>query len=228
MAFNWGQGLIGAGTGAMAGSSGGIPGMVAGGVLGGGIGGFGSGQQEPNKLPTMSPEQESLFKNLLQMLSPGGQLGQGYGQGLDQLTQMMDPSSEAQQRFADPYMRQFNQQTVPGLAERFAGAGGSATGGALSSSGFGQALGGAGADLQSNLAALKSQLQQSAIQQIMEQYQTSLGKGLSTDQFAYTPRQEGAGTSLFKGYAEGGFQGADKFGENILDLIANYAPGSVV
>jgi hypothetical protein len=50
-------------------------------------------------------------------------------------------------------MNQFNQQIVPGLAERFSGAGGQR------SSAFGQQLGSAGADLATALGALQEQNQ---------------------------------------------------------------------
>ena len=162
----------------------------------------------------MTPEQQAQLSQLLQLLAPEGQLGQGYQQGLAGLLEMMNPSSEAQQRFADPYMQQFEQQTVPGLAERFAGAG--ATGGALSSSGFGQALGGAGAGLQTQLAGLKSQLQGSAIKDILGQYQGLSDRALGASPFDYyqQPGQQGLGTSLLQGYAQSGFPGVEKIGRN--------------
>lgn len=85
----------------------------------------------------------------------------------------LDPNSEQYKDFEAPYMTQFNEQIVPGIAERFAGAG--AQGGALSSSGFGQALGGAGAQLQSNLAGMKENIRRQSISDILQQYQNKLG-----------------------------------------------------
>lgn len=52
----------------------------------------------------------------------------------------------------DRYKKQFNEETIPGLAERF-----SAMGGGQRSSAFQGALGRAGSDLNSQLAALRSQ-----------------------------------------------------------------------
>ena len=198
--FNFGQGLQGAGAGGMAGfqAGGGLGGIL--GALTGMLGGFGGQGGKPGKLsqvPTMNPEQQQLLSQLLEMLGGEGALGEGYGEGLSQLKELMDPSSEASQRFADPYMKQFQQQTLPGIAERFAGAG--AQGGALSSSGFGQAVGGAGADLQSNLAGLKSQLQRGSIQDILGQFQGLLGKGLGAQSFGYQYRPPSGG------YASGKF-----------------------
>jgi hypothetical protein len=140
------------------------------------------------------------------MLGPGGSLGQGYQGALGLQQQLMDPSSEAVQQFAEPYMRQFEQQTVPGLAERFAGLG--AMGGGLSSSGVGQALGAAGGNLQAQLAALKAGLGQQAAQQLMGQYGGMLGSALGAQPFAYTKPQYGAGAGFMQQYAQAGFPGA--------------------
>lgn len=221
MAFNWGQGIIGAGAGALSGAGGGLPGMIAGGVLGGGMGGFG-GSQGGNqggdqfglsKMPTMTGDQQGILNNILQQLGQGGQLGQGYGQALGGLQDFMDPSSEAMQRFADPYMRQFNQQTVPGLAERFAGAG--ATGGALSSSGFGQALGGAGAGLQEQLASMKTGLQRQSMGDIMNQYGGMSQQALGARPFGYAEQSKDFITQLITDYLSRGAPGA-KQGFNFL------------
>jgi hypothetical protein len=72
--------------------------------------------------------------------------------GQNFLQNLMNPSQESTQQFAAPYMRQFNEQIVPGLANQFAGTG------SLNSSGFQQALGSAGSDLMERLAALKGNL----------------------------------------------------------------------
>ena len=197
--FNVAQGVQGAGSGAMAGSQFGPWGAGLGGLLGL-LGGFGGARGKPGKMqeiPTVTPEQKQLLNQLIGMLGGEGQLGVGMEESLSQLRELMDPSSEAMQRFADPYMRQFEQETVPGIAQRFAGAG--AEGGALSSSAFGQALGGAGAGLQSQLAALKSQLQRGAAQDIMGQFQSILGPALGTQPFGYMYRPPSGG------YATGQF-----------------------
>tara|TARA_R110002126_G_scaffold103876_1_gene237057 strand:- start:1803 stop:2513 length:711 start_codon:yes stop_codon:yes gene_type:complete len=219
--FNLGQAFQGALPGAAAGSFGGPLGSAVGGLFGGLTGGFGGGSkpEQMQQLPTMSPEQQQQLQQLMQMLAPEGQLGQGYGQGLQQLMEMMDPSSEAQQRFADPMMQQFNQQTIPGIAERFAGG---AQGGALSSSGFGQALGGAASGLQSNLAALKSQLQQGAIKDIMQQYGNASTSAMNAQPFGYyqKPAQQGMGSSLLQGYSQAGFPGFEQLGGMFKNMFS--------
>lgn len=150
------------------------------------------------KFETMSPEQKGLFGEQT------GALQGGYGQAMDVLRQFLDPSSQAYQSFADPYMREFEQQTIPGLAERFAGAG--AQGGALSSSGFGQALSSAGSNLQSNLVSMKTGLMRQSAGDIFGEYNRALGQ----QPFGYTqnPGKQGMAAQLIaalvKAFAGGG------------------------
>lgn len=126
---------------------------------------FGTGFK---KMPTMTKQQQQLLNNMIDQMQGQGPLGQAYGQAMQNYQQFLDPSSEAFEQFAAPYKTQFEQEIIPGLAERFAGAGG-AMGGGLSSSGFGQALSSAGAGLESNLAAMKGNLMNQAMQGIMNQ-----------------------------------------------------------
>ncbi len=213
MSYNWQQGLAGGAAGAGTGAAfGGWPGAAAGGVAGlfsGFGGGGGGGGDQFKRHSVLNQGQEGLLQDILQKLGAGGQLGQGYDQALGGLQDFMDPSSEAMSRFADPYMRQFNQETVPGLAERFAGGG--AMGGGLSSSGFGQALGSAGANLQSQLASMKTGLQRQAIGDIMNQYRGLAQQGLGTQAFRYEPPGMGGMSQLLatlmqSGVPQQGFQ----------------------
>lgn len=157
------------------------------------------------KVATMSPGQNNFLQQILQMLQGGGKLGQGNNQSLDYLQQLMNPDSEAVNQFTQPYMNQFNQQTVPGLAERFAGMG--ALGGGLSSSGFGQSLSAAGGNLQSNLAQLKAGLGQQAAGQLMNQYGNFSQQALGAQPFGYTQPTQGLLPSLATSYAGAGFPG---------------------
>lgn len=163
------------------------------------------GNDQMRKVPTMSREQKSLLGQLMKMLNPQGQLGQAQQGAVDYQQQLMDPSSQAVDQFAQPYMNQFNQQTVPGLAERFAGMG--AMGGGLSSSGFGQALGAAGGNLQAQLAQLKAGLGQQAAQSLMGQYGQFAGMGLNAQPFGYQQQGPSAFGGALQGWAQGGFGG---------------------
>lgn len=182
--------LANAGTGALTGASFGsmIPGIGTG--LGAGIGGLlgflgfgGSKENKLKKLPTMSPQQNAILNSLL------GQLGNlqgpqgGYGQATSLLQQYLNPESPLYQSFEEPYLRQFEQQTLPSIAERFAGKG--ALGGGLSSSGFAQALGGAAGNLQSDLAALKTGMQRQSALDLLSQFNTLSNLGLGSSPFGY-------------------------------------------
>lgn len=164
-----------------------------------------SGKTE--QLPTKNPQQMQFLAQLLGMLGPQGGLGQGFGESTDYLRQLMDPNSQAINQFSQPYMQQFEQQTIPQLAERFAGAG--AMGGGLSSSGFGQALSAAGGNLQTQLAALKAGLGQQAANQLMGQYGSMTGQAMGVQPFGYTyqPGQQGFLPQLLAAYMKGGMPG---------------------
>ncbi len=97
------------------------------------------------RFSTLSPQQSDIFNQISSMLQ--GQLG-----------------GEGQEKFEAPYKREFQEKTIPGLAERFSGLGS----GAQSSSGFRQALGASGADLSERLASLGGQQQQNSMSQLMQ------------------------------------------------------------
>lgn len=153
---------------------------------------FGKGDKM-SQTPTLDPSQMQFLQQLLGQLGGGGGVGQNFGAANDYISRILsnDPNTIAQ--FEAPYRQQFEQQTLPGIAERFAGA--NPMGGGLSSSGFGQALGGAGAQLQAQLAGLRGQLQQGASQQAMGQYNQLANLGLGTRTFENT-FQPGSGGLL--------------------------------
>lgn len=134
------------------------------------------------QLPTMDPQQQQLLSQLL------GGLGAPAGAGLQGLMQLLSGEPGAFEAFEAPAMRQFEEQIVPGIAERFSGAGG----GAQQSSAFQQALSQAGAGLSERLAAQRGELQTGARSQLMQ----LLGLGLQQRPFGYGQQ---AGTPGFLG-----------------------------
>lgn len=162
--------LSGAGTGALIGSA--APGIgtatgAAIGGIGGGLLGFLGGQEE-NKLKKLSnydPNQQQIHNQTGEALQGGG----GIAKLIAMLQDMINPDSEYHKAYEDQQMGQFNEVTLPNIGERFAGAG--ANSGALSSSGFGQALGGAAAGLQRDLAVNKRDVIMRALQALQSQYQ---------------------------------------------------------
>jgi len=163
------------------------------------------------KVQTLSKPQQALLGQLMQMISPQGQVGQGYQGALGLQQQLMNPSSQAVSQFTQPYIDEYNQQTIPGLAERFAGYGG--TGGGLSSSGFGQALSSAGGNLQAQLAQLKAGLGQQAAESLMSQYGQLSGTALNVQPFGYQQQAPSITGGMLSGWARGGFQGLQGFGK---------------
>ncbi len=175
-----------------------------------------------SKVSTMSKGQQGILNQLMQMINPQGQLGQGMQQGINYQQQLMDPSSQAVNQFAQPYMDQFNNQTIPGLAERFAGYGG--MGGGLSSSGFGQSIGAAGGQLQNQLAALKSGLGQQAANSLMGQYGQLTGSAMNAQPFAYQQRGPSMTGGMMQGWAQSGFAGAGDMGNSLSNAYQKYMP----
>ena len=185
----------------------------------------GSTKDKTKKIPTMTPGGQQFLDQLFNQLGSGG-LGQSNTNAMGLLNQLMNPSSQATQQFTQPYMDQFNQQIVPGLAERFAGAG--ALGGGLSSSGFGQSLSAAGGNLQNTLAALKSQLGMQAANQLMGQYSNLAGMGLNSRPFGYTYQPGGPGVlqSALTGYSQAGFPGLQEGGDWFKSLFTPSNPAA--
>ncbi len=140
---------------------------------------FGS-QPSLEKVDTMNKGQQQYQNSTLQMLNQMLGKGGGVGQANNFLQQLLSGSPEAFQNFEAPYMRQFNQEIVPGIAERFSGMGS----GAQRSSAFQQSLGQAGAGLSQNLASMRSGMQMNGISQLLNMLQ-SLNPTAMKDSFAY-------------------------------------------
>ena len=131
----------------------GLGGMAQGGMFGKQLGGFlGGAPGRIQQTPTMTQGQMGAQNQALQMAL----------QGLQNPYSGFDPIERRE-------LQRYQQETVPGLAERF-----TAMGGGQHSSAFEQAMRGGGIDLGNQLAALRSQygLQQQG------QMQNLLGMGL--------------------------------------------------
>ena len=146
---------------------------------------FGKGEKT-EKVQLLDPAQQQLQSQLMQLLGPllqqgGGYLGGLFGEG-------------APEQFAAPFMRQFQEEIVPGIAERFTEAGGQR------SSAFAQQLGKAGAGLEEQLASLQGQLSQQGLQSLMG----LLGAGLTpTQQSVFRPQTGGLAGGLVGGLGQG-------------------------
>lgn len=138
------------------------------------------------KVSNFDKSQKSLHKQRGNVLGQGG----GYQNAMNQIMQYLDPNSQAYSDFEAPYRTKFNEETLPGIAENFAGG---AQGGALSSSGFGQALGSASAGFESNLTGLKEQMRRASIQDILGQYQ----QHMNAKPYSYQEQGPGMMSNIF-------------------------------
>lgn len=171
---------------------------------------FGKGDKM-KKISTLSPEQKQLFQMLTGSMQDQGMpefLGQnqGYQNGLNYLQNLYSQSPDAFDHFSAPYIRQFKEEIVPGLAERFSMAGGK------NSSAFNQAMGRAAEGLQTNLASQLESLKSSLLPQLLgysqapfDQYQGLLNNalGMRTFENVYQPGSSGLLGNALTGFAQG-------------------------
>lgn len=114
------------------------------------------------QLQTLTPQQQGLFQ-MLQSVLQGGQASGPFAGAIQNLLQMASGDPQATQQFEAPLQRQFQEETIPGLAAQFAGMG---SGGAFSGSGFRNAALREGSNLQERLGALRGGLQMQAAGQL--------------------------------------------------------------
>lgn len=166
---------------------------------------------------TFNPQQESIFNRLAGMDLGQNQTFQG---GNTFLQKLLSGDQETMDQFQAPYLRQFHEQTIPGLAERFAGYGA----GAQSSSAFQQALAQAGAGLSENLASLRGQMQLGALPQALQYSQAPFQQQrglLDINTKGLAPKQKSFIQQLLLGMSSGAGEGAGKIGTSAL---AKYLP----
>lgn len=142
-------------------------------------------------LPTMNPQQMQIFNQLLQSMQGMGGIQNNplYQSGADYWQSLLRGDDEAFADFEAPFKRQFNEETVPGLAERFSNIGS----GSQNSSAFGQALSSAGSSLTENLAALRGGLRNQAAQQALgyaQQPYSNMMDALGMQTMAYSQKPQ--------------------------------------
>ncbi len=153
-------------------------GLLAGSAAAGGLSSKFAKKPKFQQVNRFRPDQEAAQKQTLQMALSG----------------LQDPSAGFQP-IANQARQQFNTETVPSLAERF-----TAMGNGQRSSAFQGALGSAGADLESQLAALQAQYGMQNRSQLMQ----LLGLGLEPSfETAYQPGQPSFLQGAFGGLSSG-------------------------
>lgn len=132
---------------------------------------------------TLGPEQQGLYQQMLRA-NQGRGAGGSFGDVADYYRNNLSDNSADYNAFAAPELRRFNEQTVPDLAEQFAGMGS----GGLSSSGFRNAAVSAGGDLSERLGAIRAQLRQQSASGLMNLGQQGLNQ---YNENVYRPGTEG-------------------------------------
>lgn len=141
--------------------------------------------QRPNLGPNQQPIQQNL-SNAVQKPGAGG----AFGDVADYYRNLLSNDPAQLQAQAAPDIRQFNQQTLPGIANQYAGLG---AGGALSGSGFRNASIQAGTDLMERIASLRAGLRQEGARGLTGLGTESLGNYYNN---TYQPRSPGLIESL--------------------------------
>ena len=194
--------------------------------------------------PGQAPQAKRGFGGTLKdiFLGKEGQYNQVTNYDPQQLRQFQQVGQMGMQNQQDPYAgfdpiaqnatRRFQSETIPGLAERFTSMGGSDTRG---SSDFAGMLGGAGADLQSQLADLRAKYGQE--QQKFGLEQLKLGQTQQYDN-EYQPGTEGllskipgflaeAGLNYATGGLTGAAAGGNLIGQGVDALKGKFGGGEV-
>ena len=127
------------------------------------------------------PQQQG-FQNLINAANGSGAAG-GFGQAADYYRSLLSDNSPDYQALAATQMRQFRQQTLPGIAEQFAGLGA----GALDSSGYRNSVLQANTDLGERLAALRANLRGQGAQGLQGIATQGLGDYFNNTYMPQTP-----------------------------------------
>lgn len=156
----------------------------------------------------------------------GLQGGQSNIPGMEYLQQLMSNDPAAFEAYEQPMMRQFNQEIVPGIAERFSGMGM----GSRNSGAFQQQVAGAAGRLSENLGAQRAGLRQGAMQQLMGMYGQAMQpqfQSIAQPQYGMIPgllggMGQGAGYGLSNAFSRlmpwgqqggmGGYGGPQQYG----------------
>ena len=109
---------------------------------------------------TLLPDQQPAFSQFNRANQGQKGVGGTFGTLSDYYQNQLSDDSSDFNAFANPELRRFREQTVPDIAEQYAGFGS----GALSSSGFRNSTINAGADLGERLAQIRAQIRQQSAQ----------------------------------------------------------------
>jgi hypothetical protein len=133
---------------------------------------------------TMTPEQMKYLQNFM------GQLQGPTQQSFDYLSKIFSDDPETMKSFEAPAMRQFNEQIIPQLTEKYAGIGS----GSMGSSAMGQEMGAQGAALQERLQEMRSNLKEKAFGHLTNMM--GIGMGAKSFENNYQQGEQGLGQAM--------------------------------
>jgi hypothetical protein len=171
-----------------------------------------------------NPNQLNTLDNILQQIKSmkGGQditQNPNYQSGANWLQDLYNDEN-FYKNFEAPLQRQFQEETVPGLANRFSGMG---SGGSLGSTAFRNQLAREGSNLSTNISALRGGMQQQGVNQSLgyaqapvNQYMQLLQQALNPTQTAYMPPSQGFFGPILGSLAGGAASGyGQQWGQNM-------------
>lgn len=199
-------------------------------LIGGGLSGLGGSEGEFKS--SFNENQLNSLDDILNSIRgmKGNQditQNQGYQQGQNWLSNLFNDQSFFN-AIEGPARRDFEENTIPSLANRFASQG---SGGSLNSTGFRNQLAREGSNLHSNLAAMRTGLQQQGVnqqlgyaQQPFSNYQSLLGTALQPTQNVYQGPSAGFFGPIAGAFAGGAAQG---YGQKLGGQFAGQYPGTM-
>lgn len=202
-------------------------------LVSGGLAGFGGKKEKFGS--TYNKGQRSAIDDLLQNIKgqggvPDVRQDQNYQTGQDWLQSMFnDP--QFFDKFEAPLQRQYQEQTVPDLANRFASMG---SGGSLGSTAFRNQLAREGSNLNTNIAALRGGMQQQAIPQLSQYAQQPfnnmiqmLNQALQPTNNQYQPATQGFFGPIAASGAGAASQGfGQQLGQNMASGFGYQSPNN--
>jgi hypothetical protein len=154
----------------------------------------------------LGPQQQPILQNLTNAVQNRG-AGGSFGDVADYYRNLISGGGNDFQNLATPYIRQLRQETLPGIANTFAGIGMGAT----NSTGYRNAVQQANTDLSERLASLQASLRQQGAEGL-----TGLGNQSLGNYFAnfYRPRSPGFLESAAPGIGQAGTQLLGQYFQN--------------
>lgn len=202
MALDWANALSGGATAAGMAAPSANPWIIGGAGLAGATAGlFGFGKDKPEKLKEFqkyTPQQRQMMSDLIDQVKAGNQ------QAIDFYQKILSDDPEAFADFERPAMEQFEQQTVPNILERLNRGGGMSKGGSY----LNQTLSQAARGLSGDLASMKANLKQNAVQGLQNYSQLGLKEQT-------TPYIQGGSKGAWSQGAPAAAAGYSKWLENV-------------